>query len=419
MPTRRDALRLLAGAAAGAAALPARPAAALPAAAAARAWTVTGRSATGLTSFDTTLKTFMQARNVPHASLAVVRKGRLVLARGYNWTADTSFQAGPTSLFRIASLSKPVTATAVLTLVQSGKLSLSAKVAPLLGLATAADSRLGSVTVLHLLQHLGGWDRAVSPDPMFADRAVAAALGVPLPVTQAQIVQYASKRRLDAAPGTRYAYSNYGYLLLGRIIEKVSGLPYADYVQRTVLSPMKIKRMVPARSAKSLRRTGEAPYLSQYTGTTVLDGSGTVVPSPYGGFDIENMAAHGGWLSSAVDLAKFTRIYDAAGVLTSASISKAFARPATGVNADGWYYGLGWMVRPVSGGGRNTWHDGSLPGTSTLMVRRFDGLSWVVLFDQRDDPSGLSYSDIDGLLHKAADAVTSWPTGDLFPTYGL
>ncbi|WP_250563071.1 serine hydrolase domain-containing protein [Sphaerisporangium fuscum] len=414
MLTRRDTLRLLAGAAAvGAAGTQA-----VPALAAGRVWKVTGASGAGLSSFDTTLKTFMQARSISHASLAVVRKGKLVLARGYNWTADTSFQAGPTSLFRVASVSKPVTATAVMKLVQDGKLSLSAKVAPLLGLSTAGDPRLANVTVLHLLQHLGGWDRDVSADPMFQDRAVAGALGVSLPVSQADIMRYTSKRALDSAPGSKYAYSNYGYMLLGKIIEKVSGMSYSAYVQQKVLAPVKIKRMVLGRSAKSLRRATEVPYFSQNTGTTVLDTSGTVVPAPYGAFNIENMAAHGGWLSSAVDMAKFTTIFDAAGVLTSTSISKMFAKPSIGVNADGWYYGLGWMVRPVTGG-RNTWHDGSLPGTSTLMVRRFDGLSWVVLFDQRDDASKLNYSDIDPALHRAADAVKTWPTTNLWTTYGL
>jgi hypothetical protein len=64
-------------------------------------------------------------------------------------------------------------------------------------------------------------------------------------------------------------------------------------------------------------------------------------------------------------------------------------------------------------------HNGSLDGTFTLIVRRFDGLNWIALFNQRDDPSGLSYDDIDGALHTAANAVTTWPDTDLFPTYGL
>jgi hypothetical protein len=145
------------------------------------------------------------------------------------------------------------------------------------------------------------------------------------------------------------------------------------------------------------------------------------VMAPYGNFNVENMDSHGGWLASAVDLARFATAFDATGlypVLTQATIDQIFAVPALGVSGDGSWYGCGWSVR-TAGAGLNTWHNGSLPGTSTLMVRRYDGLDWVVLFDQRDDPSGLNYGDIDGALHTAADAVTRWPSGDLFPNYGL
>jgi hypothetical protein len=77
------------------------------------------------------------------------------------------------------------------------------------------------------------------------------------------------------------------------------------------------------------------------------------------------------------------------------------------------YYGLGWQARRAGGPGRfNTWHTGSLPGTSTLLVRRHDGFCWAVLFNSRHDgPAG----KIDPLLHKAAAEVESWPEIDLFP----
>ncbi|AIJ24190.1 hypothetical protein [Amycolatopsis methanolica] len=79
---------------------------------------------------------------------------------------------------------------------------------------------------------------------------------------------------------------------------------------------------------------------------------------------------------------------------------------------------LGWLVRLVSGGtGRDTWHDGSLPGTYTLLVRNYHGASWAMLFNQRDDASGLSYSDIDATLWTAYRAVSSWRSGDQFPSY--
>jgi hypothetical protein len=68
----------------------------------------------------------------------------------------------------------------------------------------------------------------------------------------------------------------------------------------------------------------------------------------------------------------------------------------------------------------NTWHAGSLDGTFALMVRRFDGVGWVVVFNERDsisDPTGDGYWEIDGMLHDAADAVDSWPDHDLFQQF--
>lgn len=384
------------------------------AAAAARTWGVTGKALAGLGGFDATLKSFMQARAIPCGQLAVVRKGKLILSRGYTYAEAGAFKTQPTTPFRIASISKPVTATAVLRLVQDGKLKLTDRVATLLGLSTTADPRLKDVTVLRLLQHLGGWDRDITPDPMFRDAAIAKALGVSLPVSQANIMKYTSGRALDHAPGAQYAYSNYGYMLLGRIIEKVTGKKYQDYVRQTVLAPRGITRMRLGKSRTKV--TGEAPYYSTYTGATVFDNSGTKVPYPYGAFNLENMDAHGGWLATAMDLTRFAGIYDGGSILTSTSISRAFAKPETGVNADGWYYGCGWQVRPVTGG-RNTWHNGSLAGTYTLLVRRYDGLSWAVLFDQRQEGSAANYADIDAALHKAANAVKTWPTGNLTSTY--
>jgi CubicO group peptidase (beta-lactamase class C family) len=384
-------------------------------AAATRTWRVAGRSLAGLDDFDPTIKNFMQARDITCGSLAVARQGRLVLARGYTWSADTTLNTQPTSLFRTASVTKPVTATAVLRLAQDGRLELTDRVADILGLSTSADSRLREVTVLRLLQHLGGWDRDVSYDPLFYDWVIAGDLGKQLPIGREDITRYVTARRLDHAPGTTYAYSNYGYLLLGKIIEKVTGTAYADHVQSTVFTPLAIKRMRLGRTL--VQATGEVPYYSQYKGTTVMDTSGSQVAGPYGSFNHENNAFNGGWLASAVDLTRFATIYDGTTtVLAEDSLSRAFAPPETGVGADGSYYGCGWHVRPVTQG-RITWHNGSLPGTYTLLVRRFDGLTWAAMFDQRDDPSGQNYADIDPELHEAADAVETWPSGDLGGEY--
>ncbi|GAA2446246.1 hypothetical protein GCM10010191_74030 [Actinomadura vinacea] len=390
--------------------------------AAAPAWKVSGQAGAGLGGFDTTMKTFMQERNISCGSLAVVRNGKLLLARGYTWSDDASLATQPTSLFRLASVSKPVTGAAVLRLAQDGLLNLGTSVTSLLPLApppgSTADARLKNVTVLRLLQHTGGWDRDITPDPMFADSAISAALDVPLPIGKSHIATYNTGRALDHAPGSTFAYSNYGYMLLGLIIEKVSGLPYLDYVQQKILTPLGIKRMRLGRTLKQNAAPGEVPYASIYTGTTVHDGSGTVVPFQYGAFNLENMDSHGGWLGTAVDTVRFAGLFDAAGpVLNSASISRAFGVPETGLNPDGWWYGCGWQVRPVSNTTANTWHNGSLPGTYTLVVRRSDNVSFAVLFNQRDDASGKDYTAIDPLINQAANRVTAWPTTDLYPGY--
>jgi hypothetical protein len=130
--------------------------------------------------------------------------------------------------------------------------------------------------------------------------------------------------------------------------------------------------------------------------------------------------ANGGWIASAPDLVRWAKMFDASStVLNSTSLASVWAKPETGISTDGWYYGLGWQVRPTTQGGtgRNTWHTGSLPGTFTLLVRTYNGMSWAALFNRRDDPSGKSYGDIDAALWTAAAGVKSWPTNDLFPQY--
>ncbi|GAA4127994.1 serine hydrolase domain-containing protein [Actinomadura keratinilytica] len=392
-------------------------------AAAARTWRVTGTAGAGLEGFDAAVKKLMQDRGIPCGALAVMRNGRLLHARGYTWSDDPALTVQPTSLFRLASLSKPITATAVMTLVQAGRLSLSTPVTDLLTLTPppgrSLDPRLGRVTVRRLLQHLGGWDRNISGDPTYKDRAIAQLLNVPLPITREHMVRYGAGLPLDHDPGTAYAYSNYGYLLLGQIIEEVSGMGYADYVQRHVLEPVGITRMRPGKTMRADRAPGEVPYFSQRTGPSVFDAAGTTVPAPYGTFNVENRTAMGGWLASAVDYVRFTTILDGGtSVLNDSSIASIFAKPETGLNSGGSYYGFGWFVRDVTGG-RNTWHDGAYDGTSTIVTRRYDGVTWALLFDQRDDPSGLTYtySDFSAPLHTVANNLKTWPTKDLFGDY--
>ncbi|WP_326560806.1 serine hydrolase domain-containing protein [Micromonospora sp. NBC_01796] len=394
-----------------------------PARAAAPTWKVTGTAVTALKSFDDTMKSFMQARNISAGQLAVTHQGRLVLARGYSYSDDPAQTVAPTSLFRIASLSKSVTAAALARLAQDGAVALGTPVASLLDLTPpagqTADPRLSRVTLWQLLQHTGGWDRALAFDPNFADRTISRALGVPMELYPADVIRYMAGQPLQHDPGTRVAYSNFGYQSAGRVIEAVSGLPYAMYVQQKLLAPLGITRM--AQGWSIAPHAGEVRYRSQYTGPTVLNETGATVAAPYGAFSMRLQDANGGWIGSAVDLVRWASAFDAAGpVLNSTSLGRVWAVPGgIGVDPAGWYYGLGWQVRPVTTGGtgRNTWHTGSMPGTYSLLVRTYQGRSWAVLFNQRDDASGLAYPEIDPLLWAASAKVTTWPTTNLYPNY--
>lgn len=396
-------------------------------------WRTHAATVTVDAAFDVQVQQFMQARQVPGAALAVLKDDRLVYARGYGWAdRDAQVPARADTLFRIASLSKPITALAVLKLVEQGKLELDTpafgllKLEPLPSGKGAVDLRLAQVTVRHLLHHTAGWDSTRSFDPMFRSRQIARAAGEPPPASPRTIIRFMLGRALDFDPGSRYAYSNFGYCVLGRVIEAVTGLSYETYVQQQLLAPLGIRRM---RIGQSRRSTdGEARYYTAKptTARSVFADGPAQVPWPYGGFCLESMDAHGGWIASVLDLARLTaalRAPERHGLLRPATLKTMVAPPPPPVSrrSDGSlepsWYGCGWSVRPVGQTGRfNCWHTGSLPGSYGLWVLRWDGLSWVVLFNQRSEDPTLPEAAIDAALHQAADAVTIWPEPGASPS---
>jgi N-acyl-D-amino-acid deacylase len=398
---------------------------------------ITGRAVRGLEPFDNMMTNYLVARGLPGAAVAVAKDGQLVYARGFGYAdRDKKEPVQPTSLFRIASVSKPLTAVAILQLVQQGKLKLSdrpfdlLKIAPHLAKKKKIDPRLRRVTVLHCLHHTAGWDRDQSFDPMFRDDHIADALGKKLPVTTHDIIRFMWGRPLDFPPGQRSAYSNFGYCVLGRVIEKVSGQPYERYMQQHVLAPLGARHARLGRSLLQQRAAEEVRYYApgkKKFGTAVVAPVGAQVLNGYGTWNHEVLDAHGGWISSAIDLVRFGSAWDRPGkngVLSRASVERMFAPPAgmvghkKGGKVKDVYYACGWLVRPYKKGARNTWHDGLLPGTSTLLVRRADGLCWAVLFNgssagKKEQPA----DGIDERMHDAADAVKVWPKHDLFSMY--
>lgn len=384
-----------------------------------------------LAAFDDLMVAFMKEHDVPGAALAVARHGRIVYAHGFGYADEAKRQpVEPGSLFRIASISKPFTSAAVLQLQERGKLNLSDHAfsildyKPILENGAKVDPRLGEITIAQLLRHTGGFDREVSFDPMFRPIDIARAAGTHPPAMPPQIIQYMMGRPLDFDPGTREAYSNFGYCVLGRVIEKASGTSYGDYVRSQILRPLGITRMRLGRSLESERVPGEVRYYPH--GDSHLPsvfGNHENVPLAYGGWCIEAMDSHGGWIASAPELVRFASALDDpehCPFLNAGSIAELFRRPRdTGYDKDGKpkdaYYACGWEVRPVGDGKANTWHTGLLDGSATLLVRRYDGLTWAVLFNTDYDSKHQYLGQlIDPLVHPVADSVQQWPEGREF-----
>jgi len=396
---------------------------------------VTGAANPGLEPFDRLMTSFVEQNKVPGAALAVTRASRLVYARGFGCAdVEKHEPVQPDALFRIASVSKPITAVAVMQLVERQKLKLDdqvvdiMKLSPLVARREKPDARWNQITVRHCLQHTGGWDRGRSFDPIGRPWQIAKAFGISPPITPVHIVRYMMGRPLDFDPGERYAYSNLGYLVLGRILETATGEGYEAHVKKQVLGPLGITKARLGRALFENRTEGEVRYYDakKRMGRCLYPPRlGQQVPLQYGAENLEGFEAHGGWIASAVELARFAAAFDdpqGSRLLGAKAIAEMWARPAgaAGTEPNGEpkpaFYGCGWSVRPIGPKGRfNTWHTGFIAGTESLLVRRWDGLNWAVLFNTHHSPDGKSLAGlIDPRLHEAANAVKAWPDTDQF-----
>jgi CubicO group peptidase (beta-lactamase class C family) len=410
---------------------PTTPPVAPPVAPPAQEIPVSGAAVPGMESYDQVIPDFMRKYAIPGAAVAVMHDGRLIYARGFGYAdVENKIPVQPDALFRIASVSKPITSAAIMTLVQEGKLHLDDRVAPLIAdLEPAAgatvDPRWEQITIRQLLNHTGGWDRAKPNggfDPMDRSLIAAAAVNAPSPGSAETIIRYMKGMPLDFNPGEKWAYSNFGYAILGRVIERLSGMPYEEYVRTRVLQPAGANRTRLGRSRMSDALAGEVRYYWPGMGVngplvpSVFPGEG-LVPLNYGGYYLEAMDSHGGWVSSTVDLLRFLGGVDGRAdrpdILKPEVIAQMTGNPASCGGAC--YYASGWWVRPVQGDA-NWWHTGTLPGTTSILVRTHDNFSWAALLNTRSLTANLE-AELDAALAQAFAGATSFPTHDLFSTF--
>jgi CubicO group peptidase (beta-lactamase class C family) len=334
-------------------------------------------------------RAFMEQFSVPALSVTIARNGQSVYETPFG-VADRkeALQTSASSLFRIASVTKPITAVTIFSLIEKGQLNLTDKV---FGPSGVLGTKYGNppflqyvtdITVDHLLTHTcGGWPND-STDPMFQHDSW----------DHEKLISWTLKNLpLTYPPGQHWAYSNFGYCILGRVIEQVTGQPYAAYVQNNILSACGISDMSIAGNKLSQRLPNEVVYFGQYD------------EDPYK-MNVTRMDSHGGWLATPTDLVQFLNHVpnllkpETIRIMTTPSPAYPQGSPAK--------YARGWMVR--NNGLGNWWHSGSLPGSTTIMVRTSTGLSWAALTSTRTEPSNVIDTALDEMMWNMVRQVPAW-----------
>lgn len=359
---------------------------------------------------------FLRKWNIAGASLAIAKDGRLVYAKGFGY-ADTTYRipVQPYNKFRIASISKLITAAAIMKLQEQGKLSVNDMVFGEDGIlndpyfSNPKDKRVYDITIAHLLSHEGGWTQRYG-DQMFMPVTIAETMGVKLPVDTKTIVRFALNKRLHFSPGKGKSYSNLGYSILGLIIEKVSGKSYSEYCRESIFEPIGIYDMTLASNLPSKKAPFEVTYYQPCDVVPKLSvyGTGELVSPTYGGNDIEALGGAGAWLATAPDLARFMLAVDGCDsrddILSDQSI-----RFMTD-NSNG-FAPIGWKTTVFNG---TWWRTGSFPGTVGMMKKQADGISWVILFNSSAWNGPDIYSYINNLMFRVVAHINEWPDYDLF-----
>jgi CubicO group peptidase (beta-lactamase class C family) len=313
--------------------------------------------ATHADAVDDYIQTRMKREHIPGLSLVVLRDGKIIKAKGYGHASlEFSVPARPETVYELASATKPFVATAVLLLVQDGKLALEDKVSKFV---ENTPPTWKDITIRYLLSHTSG----------IKDYLKDLRQDFPNHTPPEQIVKAAMDAPLNFSPGEKWDYSNTGYILLGMIVQKASGKTYDAFLQERVFKPLGM--------ADTRRDTPDEVVPNRAVGYLWYGGA-----FRNGEFLKFLMTNHGdrGILSTALDLAKWDAALSGDGLLTPAT-KKAMWTPV--ITFDGGYtypfaYGLGWFIKQFNGH-RQISHPGGAPGSATIISRYPDDNLTVIL----------------------------------------
>ncbi len=354
-----------------------------------------------ITALDNAVQGFMTTYNVPGASLAVSKNGKLVYMKGYG-VADksTNTPVTPASQFRLASVSKTYTGAAIMKLVQDGKLTLDDKVfgtGAILGTEYGTppyNTNVSNITVRHLLNNTSGsWGGATGGDVIDFNPSY----------TTKQFFDWVLNTRPNPkTPGTVYDYSNVGFNIAGRVIEKLSGKSYVAYIREDLLASTGATKTDMAGKTEAEKKSGEVKYYGQ----------GNDAQYVYN-IAFPRRDADGGLIATAPDLLRLINAVDGFStrpdVLNSSSVTAFTTPPAFST------YAQGIALWPA----QNLWYNyGSLPGTRTGFMRHNNGMCVALLLNSRVDPSGNETPFVQAMQNLMLDIVKStnypWQNIDQF-----
>jgi CubicO group peptidase (beta-lactamase class C family) len=405
----------------------------------------TGPAIPGFESYDVAIPALLERASIPGAAIAVAYRGRIVFARGYGYADRESRRlVQPDTRFRIGSISKVLTATTVLSLVDHGQLSLEDRAFPLLGYPTPSyagarrDPRLDQVTVRQLLSHTGGWDcnTAVNPlasgnigfDPVAWQAHIARAMGAPAPASAETTVRFMVGQPLQAQPGSIWMYTNFGYLALGRIIEARTNRPYEEAVG-ALLARSYVSGLAIGGTRRAELAADEAVYYDRPGAPTMYlynqfgaAGNGEIVPQPYG-TSLRSFDGSGGWIGSAVEVLRFLLALDGLNGTPAPLSAESLTAMRTATPLSTFlHYGLGWCTRNAENTdpqGTDSGHGGDHFGSKAWALRSADG-DWhiVALINSNPENPALT-ATINELNQAAAAALHQLPTFTTAPTHDL
>lgn len=315
------------------------------------------------TRVDSLVKAYMAESHAPGVSVAVIRGRDTLLAAGFG-LADIAAhrQATPATIYEIGSNTKQFTSAAIMRLAEQHKLSIDDELSKYLPQIPLHGNR---VTIRHLLTHTSGirsYTEVEAWRPHWAED-----------LTPDSIMGFVAKDTFDFAPGTRYKYDNSGYILLGMVIEKVSGQPYAKYLESQFFKPLGLTH-----TSYCPSHTTDPAFAAGYSKKD--DG---VMPHEY--LSLTQPYAAGSLCSTVGDFVKWQRDL-AAGKVVSPESFALMSTAATLNNGQPIRYGFG-LVPGEMLGHKNFNHSGGIPGFTSMAYYFPDDAFNVVVFTNYDGAS--------------------------------